>query len=87
MLINNQYIQCNADNTPLYVFGDNTAGDGQLHKCRDWNALRDFATKHSACYRDSVKPILLGEHFGHCDNGNDGVREAKSASVTVERNS
>lgn len=78
-----QTIQCNADNTPLYVFGDGTAGDGQLHKCRDWNALRDFATDNTACYRDSAKPIILGDHFGYCDDGNDGVIDAKRANVTV----
>ena len=68
-----QAIQCNADNTPLYTFGDNTAGDKQIHMCRDWNALRDFASKHAACYRDSTGPIALGEHFGFCDDGNDGL--------------
>ncbi|GAD93057.1 hypothetical protein TRV_04086 [Paecilomyces variotii No. 5] len=68
-----QYVQCNADNTPLYTFGDFTAGDGQIHKCKDWNQLRDFATENTACYRDSAKAIPLGDHFGFCDDGNDGV--------------
>ncbi|KAL9073755.1 MAG: hypothetical protein Q9161_002793 [Pseudevernia consocians] len=77
-------IQCNADSTPLYLFGDDTAGDGQLHKCRDWDALRDFATGNTACYRDSVTPIILADHFGYCDDGNDGVIDAKRANVTVE---
>lgn len=77
-----KYIYCNADNTPLYTFGDDTAGDGQMRKCRDWNALRDFATENTACYRDSVKPIVLGDHFGYCDNGDDGVIQAKPANVT-----
>ncbi|KAG8527120.1 uncharacterized protein KY384_008549 [Bacidia gigantensis] len=71
-------------NTPLYVFGDDTAGDGQYHQCRDWNALRDFATENTACYRDSVTPIILGDHFGYCDDGNDGVIDARRANVTVE---
>lgn len=66
-------VQCNADSTPLYTFGDFTVGDGQLHKCRDWNQLRDFATKHTACYKDSVDPVLLKEHFGFCDDGKDGL--------------
>lgn len=35
MLILLQAVQCNADNTTLYSFGDNTAGGGQLHRCRD----------------------------------------------------
>lgn len=68
-----QSVMCNADNTPLYTFGDKTAGDGQLHRCRDWNELRDFATENTACYRDSVGDIPLGEHFGYCDDGADGL--------------
>lgn len=68
-----QSVMCNADNTPLYTFGDKTAGDGQLHRCRDWNELRDFATGNTACYRDSVGDIPLGEHFGYCDDGFDGL--------------
>lgn len=71
-------MQCNADSTPLYTFGDGTAGDGQRHRCRDWTQLRDFATKHSACYKDSVERIILQDHFGHCDDGNDGLVEFDS---------
>ncbi|KAL5343832.1 hypothetical protein BJX70DRAFT_351870 [Aspergillus crustosus] len=70
-----QYVICNADTTPLYTFGDFTAGDGQTHQCRDWSQLRDYATRHTACYRDSVEHIPLGEHFGFCDDGDDGVLE------------
>ncbi|PWY87088.1 hypothetical protein BO94DRAFT_466059 [Aspergillus sclerotioniger CBS 115572] len=70
-----QYIICNADSTPLYSFGDFTAGDGQVHECKDWGQLRDYATRHTACYRDSDEPIPLWEHFGFCDDGNDGVNE------------
>ncbi|KAM0796195.1 hypothetical protein BDR22DRAFT_812455, partial [Usnea florida] len=70
-----QWVVCNADNTPLYTFGDNTAGDGQLHRCRDWASLREFATQNTACHRDSVHPIPLGEHFGYCDDGSDGIIE------------
>ena len=73
-----QSVQCNADSTPLYTFGDKTAGDGQLHRCRDWNELRDFATQHTACYRDSVGDIPLGDHFGYCDEGRDGLAGANS---------
>lgn len=61
------------DNTPLYTFGDFTAGDGQLHKCKNWLQLRDFATKHTACYKDTVNDVLLKEHFGTCDDGDDGL--------------
>ena len=57
-------VQCNADSTPLYTFGDNTVGDGQL---------RDFATQHSSRYKDSVDPVLLKEHFEFCDDERDGL--------------
>ncbi|KAL4939928.1 hypothetical protein BDV06DRAFT_230777 [Aspergillus oleicola] len=62
-----QVVQCNADNTPLYTFGAFRAGDGQVHECRDWNELHDYAKENSACYRDSVVGIPLKEHFGFCE--------------------
>ena len=68
-----QAIVCNADNTPLYTFGDNTAGDGQLHRCRSWADLRDFASAHTACYRDTIEDVPLKDHFGFCDEGTDGM--------------
>jgi hypothetical protein len=58
---------CNADNTPLYTFGDSTAGDGQVRVCRDWNSLREYAAKNSACYVDTIKEVNLIEHFGNCE--------------------
>ncbi|RAH84231.1 hypothetical protein BO86DRAFT_280178, partial [Aspergillus japonicus CBS 114.51] len=70
-----QAIQCYADDTPLYTFGKFTAGDGQVHQCRSWHELRDFATSYTACYRDSVPPIPLGDHFSFCDDGRDGLEE------------
>ena len=70
---NTQSVVCNADNTPLYTFGDFTAGDGQLHQCRNWTELREYAAKHTACYKDTVKDVPLGDHFGFCDEGDDGV--------------
>jgi hypothetical protein len=70
-----QNIQCNADNTPLYSFGDHTAGDGQLHECKDWEQLRSWATEHTACYRDSIEGIPLKDHFGFCNESkDDGVK-------------
>ncbi|MCJ1310854.1 hypothetical protein MMC25_004522 [Agyrium rufum] len=68
-----QYVYCKADSSPLYTFGDKTAGNGQLHQCRDWTELRDFATQNTACYRDSVGDIPLKDHFGFCDDGKDGL--------------
>ena len=64
---------CTAGDTLLYTWGRNETGDGQLRKCRDWTALRDWATANSACYRDSVDAIPINDHFGHCDDGTDGI--------------
>ncbi|KAF2162477.1 hypothetical protein M409DRAFT_27102 [Zasmidium cellare ATCC 36951] len=77
-----QYIICKADNTPLYTFGDDSAGDEQVRKCQSWDALRDFATENSACYRDTPPDVdsntfPLGAHFGYCDSGYDGVKEGE----------
>lgn len=75
-----QFVMCHADNTPLYTIGDHTAGNGQIHLCRDWDALRDYATESSACFHDRVGFETLEEQFGHCDGGNDGV----AASVDLQ---
>ncbi|EZF36239.1 hypothetical protein H109_03621 [Trichophyton interdigitale MR816] len=77
-----QYVICKADSTPLYLYGDDTAGDEQYRKCKDWNALRQFATDHSACYMDTPRDadpdtFPFGAHFGHCDDGTDGVMEGE----------
>ncbi|KAH8590153.1 hypothetical protein B0O99DRAFT_635324 [Bisporella sp. PMI_857] len=70
-----QYIQCTAGDTLLYTWGKNSTGDGQQRRCRNWNTLRDWASEHTACYRDSPKPIPLMEHFGHCGHvREDGLR-------------
>jgi len=59
---------CHADSTPLYTFGNTIVGSGQQHECKDWNKLRDHATKHSACYTE--------EHgWGQCSDG-DGLVSA-----------
>jgi hypothetical protein len=68
-----QYIMCTAGDTLLYTMGRNKTGDGQFRQCRDWSMLRDWATEHTACYRDSHDPIPLEDHFGYCDGGNDGI--------------
>ena len=65
---------CYADATPLYTFGDFTAGDGQLHKCKNWDQLREYATMNAACYVDGSDDDLLKDHFGVCDDGNDYLR-------------
>ncbi|KAI5360382.1 Putative mycotoxin biosynthesis protein UstYa [Septoria linicola] len=68
-----QFIMCHADNTPLYTLGKHTSGDGQWHMCNDWNALRDYATERSACFRDRSGKETLREQFGNCDDGLDGL--------------
>ncbi|KAF2805007.1 uncharacterized protein BDZ99DRAFT_451564 [Mytilinidion resinicola] len=77
-----QYVMCKADNTPLYLFGDDTAGDEQYRKCNNWDVLRQFATDNSACYRDTPPDVdkntfPLGAHFGYCDGGYDGLIEGE----------
>lgn len=66
-----QYIKCNADSTPLYISGDFTAGNGQLHRCKDWSQLRDYATKHTACVRGGGDVPL--EKAGFCDQDKDKI--------------
>lgn len=67
-----QYIQCNAGTTPLYTFGDHTAGEGQLHRCKDWSQLRDFVKRHSACAREDGN-VQISEQTGFCDEGTEVV--------------
>lgn len=62
---------CNADSAPLYTYGSTYVGYGQIHKCKDWDALRDYATENSACF-DGNEEVSLLEQFGHCDHG-DGL--------------
>ncbi|KAL3463242.1 hypothetical protein BJX64DRAFT_257381 [Aspergillus heterothallicus] len=46
-----QAIQCRADDTPLYIpYRSKRTGDGQLRRCRDWEALTAWARRHSACW-------------------------------------
>jgi hypothetical protein len=70
-----QHIMCNADNTPLYGHGDGTAGDGQVHQCKSWTALRDYATRNTACFRDGEPGMTFNERFGVCDDGTDGLED------------
>jgi hypothetical protein len=73
-----QHIMCHADNTPLYGKGDGMAGDGQMHRCRDWTALRDYATQNTACFRDGKPGMSFEDRFGVCDDGTDGLEELTS---------
>ncbi|KAL4953181.1 hypothetical protein BDW69DRAFT_195030 [Aspergillus filifer] len=46
-----QSIQCRADDTPLYIpYRSKRTGDGQLRRCRDWDALTVWAKRHTACW-------------------------------------
>jgi hypothetical protein len=74
-----QHIMCHADNTPLYGNGDGMAGDGQVHQCKKWNAMRDYATKNTAYFRDSKPGMSFEDHLGHCDNSTNGLEDLTSA--------
>jgi hypothetical protein len=50
----------------LYTLGRHTSGDGQWHMCKDWSAMREYATERSACFRDRVGNETLREQFGEC---------------------
>lgn len=51
-------VTCYADDTPMYTGAFNaevgkrvtTPGAGQVRMCRDWDAVRQYAVEHSACY-------------------------------------
>ena len=67
-----QHIMCMADSTLLYSGGHGETGVNQTLMCRDWDALRTWATEHTACYHDYIPPA--GEtRWGKCDGGQDGL--------------
>jgi len=69
-----QHVMCMADDTLLYTTGHLTVGVGQVRNCRNWDALRDWATERTACYYDHINPSPEGEiYFGQCDGGEDGL--------------
>jgi hypothetical protein len=55
---------CSAADTLLYKRYNVSDGDGQVRKCRNWRALRDWAGKHSACYSDSEEALAAEEKEG-----------------------
>ena len=66
---------CNVDDTLLYRKYNVSDGDGQMRKCRNWGALREWASKNSACYVDSKAATLYEQPEG-CDlrkSSGDGV--------------
>ncbi|KAJ5209434.1 hypothetical protein N7501_004237 [Penicillium viridicatum] len=67
-----QSVMCQANDELLYTTGHNDAGINQTRMCRDWDALREWATGFTSCYHDYVAPP--GEtKWGKCDNGMDGL--------------
>ena len=62
---------CTADDNLLYATGHRDAGYGQMVQCKDWDALREWATERTSCYHD-FEGSLKG-HLGHCDGGDDGL--------------
>ena len=67
-----QHIMCMADDTLLYSEGHRDSGVNQTRMCRDWDALRQWATEHTACYHDSA-PDSGEPRWGVCDDGIDGL--------------
>ncbi|KAH8891091.1 hypothetical protein GQ53DRAFT_823729 [Thozetella sp. PMI_491] len=66
-------IVCEASDQLLVWHGEAlTLGVNQTRQCRDWSALRDWATAHTACYKDFY-PGPGETRYGHCDDGTDGV--------------
>jgi len=67
-----QHVMCHADDTLLTTNGNREVGHGQHHQCKDWDALRDWATEYSACYKDYGYPKPTSR-WGVCDGGEDGL--------------
>lgn len=65
---------CNADTTLLYQKDGSGPGDGQMRKCRNWIAMRDWAKEHSACMRTNTTGIAIQDVEG-CDKikAGDGI--------------
>ena len=63
---------CTADDTLLQGFGEGKIGVGQAKQCKDWDQLRQFATRYTALYDDTI-PSVGGTRWGHDDNGDDGL--------------
>ncbi|OTB01692.1 hypothetical protein M426DRAFT_14306 [Hypoxylon sp. CI-4A] len=69
-----QSILCNTDTTLLYQKAGSGPGDGQMRKCRNWPAMRDWAKEHSACMVTNSSGIASQDIEG-CDKvkAGDGV--------------
>ncbi len=66
-----QSVMCAADDTLRYSFGAGTSNIAHDRKCRDWDALRDWAATRTACYDD--EPPVGSSPWGRCHGGSDGM--------------
>jgi hypothetical protein len=64
---------CTADDNLLYATGHKDAGYGQVVKCKDWDALREWATERTSCYHDFESLTSQKGYWGKCDGGDDGL--------------
>lgn len=70
-------VLCNADDTPRYTGGHHKqagSGQDQMRMCRDWSKLDQWATEHSACYKEPEswydgKPE--SERYKFCPDGSE----------------
>ena len=67
-----QYVMCTADDTLLQSFGLGKIGVGQVRQCKNWDQLREFATRHTSGYDDNEQRHGISR-FGHDDHGKDGL--------------
>lgn len=69
-----QSIMCQANDELLIITGHgHTNGFNQTRQCRSWDALRDYATAHTACYWDDEIPSDRESRWKMCDDGSDGL--------------
>lgn len=64
---------CQADDTLQSSTGHRDAGRNQVRMCRDWDALREWATERTACYHDYIDMPKGETRWGKCDGGMDGL--------------
>ncbi len=65
----------NIDNTGLYIFGDNTAGETQLHRCGKRDSLREYVRQSTSSHGDRVKAILSKSTQMAYVDGKNGIVE------------
>lgn len=66
---------CHASSQLLVITGHgHSHGFNQTRQCRSWDALREFATEHTACYWDDEIPEgEIRDRWEMCDDGMDGL--------------